>query len=181
MTRRNLLLIVLLISIGANLFFIGGITYRSLSLQQARDGRPLPPNLGWLVRDLSEERRAELDAILRSSAEDVRPMRGEIFAAQRTVNELMSAEPFDAEALQSAFAELRAASDRYQETTQSQITAILEQLTPEERSVAREFVRQLGPRDGQPGSGRRPAPSGGLTPGFGRPPPPDRADQEPPQ
>ena len=181
MTRRNLLLIVLLISVGANLFFIGGITYRSLSLEQARDGRPLPPNLGWLVRDLSDQRRAELDEIIRSSAEDVRPMRREIFAAQRTVNELMSAEPFDAAALQSAFAELRAVSDRYQEITQSQITAILEQLTPEERSAAREFVRQLGPRDGRSGLGRRPLPQGGLPPGFGRPPLPDRADQEPQQ
>ena len=181
MTRRNLLLIVLLISVGANLFFIGGITYRTLSMQQARDGRPLPPNLGWLVHDLSEERRAELSDILRSSAEDVRPMRNQIFAAQRTVNELMSAEPFDADALLNAFAELRSASDRYQETTQSQIAAILEQLTPEERFAAQEFVRQLGPRDGRSGPGRRPPPPGGLSPGFGRPPPPDRANQEPPQ
>lgn len=178
MTRRNLLLIVLLISVGANLFFIGGISYRTLTMNQVRDARPLPPNLGWLVRDLSEERRAELDDIIRSSAADVRPMRNEIFTAQRTVNELMSAEPFDADALRSAFAELRSASNRYQERTQSQIAAILERLTPEERFAAQEFVRQLGPRDARPGPGRRP--SGGLPPGFGQPPP-DRINQEPPQ
>jgi len=177
MTRRNLLLIVVLISVAANLFFIGGISYRTLSINQARDARPLPPNLGWLVRDLSEERRAELSGILRSAATEVRPLRDEIFSAQRRVNELMSAEPFEADALQDAFAQLRSASERYQEATQSQTVTILEQLTDQERRAAQEFVRQRGQRDGRPG----PGPGGRPPPDFGRSPPPDRPPQEPPQ
>lgn len=178
MTRRNLLLIVLLISVGANLFFVGGISYRMLSINQATDGRPLPPNLGWLVRDLSEERRSELEEVLRAGAREVRPLREEILSAQRSVNGLMSAEPFDANALQNAFAELRVASERYQAATQSQTVAILEQLTDEERLAAQQFVRQRSPRDGRPGPGPggRPPPSG-----FDRPPPSDRPPQEPPQ
>ncbi len=184
MTRRNFLLAILLVSVAANLFFIGGIGYRTISIKQAREGRPLPPNLGWLVRDLSPERRSELDADLRASSNEVRPLRDEIMAAQRRVNTLMTAEPFDAAALATAFADLRAASDRYQEVTQSQTIAILEQLTQEERIAAQDFVRQRGPRDGRPG----PGPGGRRPPGFpgagpGRPPlpPPDRDPQDPPQ
>ena len=181
MTRRNLLLAILLVSVAANLFFIGAIGYRSINLSQARESRPLPPNLGWLVHDLSTERRAELEGLLRAGAEDIQPLRREIFEAQNRVGELMSAEPFDGVALQQAFAELRDISDRYQEATQNQTVSILEQLTPEERQAARDFVRQRGPRDGRPGDGR-PGPGG-------RPPPPPGAGplpgplpgQEPPQ
>lgn len=182
MTRRNFILALLLVSVGVNLFLIGGISYRTVSIKQERDGRPLPPNLGWLVRDLSEERRSELDADLRASSEEVRPIRDEILAAQRRVNELLVAEPFDGAALESAFAELRAASDRYQAVTQSQTIAILEQLTQEERIAAQEFIGQRGRRDGRPGPGRRPPPGfPGAGPGNPPLPPADRDPQEPPQ
>ena len=182
MTRRNLLLAILLVSVAANLFFVGAIGYRALSFSMAREGRPLPPNLGWLVRDLSAERRAELEDFLIAGAENIQPLRREIFEAQNRVGELMSAEPFDAAALQQAFADLRAVSDRYQEATQSQTVSILEQFTPEERQAARDFVRQRGPREGRPGDGRpgpggRPPPPPGSGPLPGLPPP----NQEPPQ
>jgi len=170
MTRRKLLLAFLLLSLGANLFLIGGISYRTLSMQQGRDGRPLPPNLGWLVRDLSEERRAELDTILRTGSEQIEPLRQEIYRAQVLVNELMSAEPFDAEALEEAFAELRAVSNRYQEITQTQTVSILEQMTVEERETARDYVSERGRRDGRPGPGA--GPGGRPPPPPGMPPPP---------
>lgn len=178
MTRRNILLAILLVSVAANLVFIGGIGYRTLSINQARASRPVPPNLGWLVEDLSAERRAELRANLRASSEEVRPLRDEIEDAQRVVNSLMTAEPFDAAALQSAFAQLRAVSERYQEATQSQTIAILEQLTHEERLAAESFILRQGPRGARRGSGPGAGPGGrppprGLPPGSGRPPPRD--------
>lgn len=163
MTRRNLLLTILLVSVAANMFFLGAFSYRAMTTTQAREARPLPPNLGWLVRDLSEDRRAELIDSLRTGAEDIQPLRRQLFAAQNRVGELMSAEPFDGDALLQAFSNLRAASDRYQEATQAQTVAILEELTPQERQAARDFVQQRGPGDGRPGDGR---------PGPGRRPPP---------
>lgn len=159
MIKRNLLTIALLLSLAANLFFIGGIGMRMLRVQDIRDARPLPPNLGWIIRDLDEDRRAELADEFRSVAEEIAPLRREILNAQRRVNSLITAEPFDADALSAAFADLRAASDHYQQVTQDQTSNILAQLTAAEREAARDFLRRRGPRDGMrdgPRDGPRP-------------------------
>ena len=60
MTKNKFLLLGLLLSISINLFFVGGIAYRIADFQGERSGRPLPPNVGWIVRDLEESRRSEL-------------------------------------------------------------------------------------------------------------------------
>jgi uncharacterized membrane protein len=154
------MLAALLVSVALNLFLLGGLGMRMLRMEDFREARPLPPNLGWIVRDLSESRRAELGDSIRARAEQINPLRAAIFAAQRRVNELMVADEFDPEALEQAFADLRAASDRYQQATQEQTVAIFAQLTPEERQSAREFVQRRGPRDAAsgPGSSRPPRP-----------------------
>ena len=148
MNRRRLLLLALFVSIAVNLFFIGGVGYRMARFEDRGGARPLPPNLGWIVRDLPDQRREQLADEIRDGAERIRPLRRAVFASQRRVNELMAATEFDAEALQAAFAELRQASDRYQQATQDQTVAILAELTPEERQSAREFVRRRGTREG---------------------------------
>ena len=159
MTRRRWLLLALFVSVAVNLFFIGGVGYRMAQFQERREARPLPPNLGWIVRDLTAERRAELADELRTGAEQIRPLRRAVFASQRQVSELMAAPDFDASALQQAFTNLREASNRYQQATQAQTIAILAKLTPEERQSAREFVRRRGTRDSVGGPGR-PGPPG---------------------
>lgn len=154
MIRRRLLLLALFLSVAVNLFFIGGVGYRMVQMSERREARPLPPNLGWIVRDLSDNRREQLSDELRASAAQILPLRRAVFASQRRVNELMAAADFDAAALQQAFAELREASNRYQQATQEQTVIILAELTPEERQSARDFVRRRGTRDGSDGPGR---------------------------
>ena len=173
MNRQKLLSVALLVSIAANLFLIGGITYRVLSFREMPDARPLPPNVGWLVRDLSEERRAELAPILRETGEQIRPTRREMFRAMSRVNQLMAANEFDSSALAEAFAELRSANDRYQTLSHQQTVSILAQLTDAERQAAREFVRRRGPRDGRDRD-RDGEPR--FRPDGNRPPPPPRPD-----
>ncbi|MEX0962698.1 MAG: periplasmic heavy metal sensor [Pseudohongiellaceae bacterium] len=151
MTKNRLLLLGLLVSISINLFFVGGIAYRVGNFNDERSGRPLPPNVGWIVRDLDEQRRSELEPQLRESFEQIRPIRREMIDAQRQVNALMSAQPFDAEALSEAFATLRAASIRYQELSHAQTSSIFGQLSEQERQAALEFVKRRGPRDGRDG------------------------------
>lgn len=163
MTRRRWLLLALCVSVAINLFFIGGVGYRMAQFQDRREARPLPPNLGWIVRDLSTERRAELADELRAGAEQIMPLRREVFLSQRQVSELMAAPEFNASALQQAFTNLREASNRYQQATQAQTIAILAELTPKERQSAREFVRRRGTRDSVSGPGR-PGPPGNLPP-----------------
>lgn len=149
MTKNKILLLGLLVSISINLFFVGGIAYRVANFQDERSGRPLPPNVGWVVRDLEESRRSELEPQLRASYEEIEPIRQEMMNAQRQVNELMSAQPFDGNALNSRFAKLREASIRYQALSHEQTSEILGLLSEDERQAVLEFVQRRGPRDGR--------------------------------
>jgi uncharacterized membrane protein len=177
MTKKRILLIILLFSISINLFFVGGIAYRVANFDDERFGRPLPPNVGWVVRDLEESRRSELEPQLRESFTEIFPIRREMMTAQRQVNDLMSAQPFDANALNVAFASLREANIRYQALSHDQTSDILGLLSEEERQAALEFVQRRGPRDGRDGFRGR---DGG--PGFRRPGGPDgkRSPPSPP-
>ncbi|PCJ22468.1 MAG: hypothetical protein COA96_14400 [SAR86 cluster bacterium] len=176
MNKNNFVILGLLISIAINLFFVGGIAYRFSNFKTGFMGRPLPPNVGWIVRDLSEERRTQLSPLLQQSFDATRSIRGEMFTTQRRVNELMSAQPFDGAALNQAFTELRDANLRYQSLSHEQTSLILNELSEEERQTALEFIERRGPRDGRDGfrgmehgpnfGGRRFSGSGGP----GRPP-----------
>ena len=180
MTKNKLLLVILLLSIAINLFFVGGIAYRVANFQDERSGRPLPPYVGWMVRDLEETRRSELEPQLRASLEVIGPIRREMMGAQRRANELMAAQPFDANALTAAFAELREINMRYQALSHEQTSEILELLTEEERQAALEFVQRRGPRDGRDGFRGRDGDPGSRGPreaGDPPPPTPQGADQ----
>tara|TARA_B110000091_G_C13595098_1_gene382240 strand:+ start:171 stop:722 length:552 start_codon:yes stop_codon:yes gene_type:complete len=174
MTKNKFLLLGLLLSISINLFFVGGIAYRIADFQGERPGRPLPPNVGWIVRDLEESRRSELEPQLRQSVEATFLIRREMMNAQRQVNELMSAQPFDGDALNAAFADLRDASIRYQALSHDQTSDILALLSEEERQAAMEFVQRRGPRDGRDGFRGRDGGPGFRGPGrpVGQRPPP---------
>jgi uncharacterized membrane protein len=151
MNRKQILNGVLLLSLTINLIFIGGMATRYFSMEDRAGSRPLPPNVGWIVRDLSEERRQELAPVLRQSFEESMPVRREMFAAQRRVNRLMSAQPFDDAALELAFQQLRELNIGYQQLSHQQTGIILNELSDEERRAAMEFVQRRGPRDGRDG------------------------------
>ena len=182
MSRNRLIISGLVISVAINLVLIGGIGYRASSIRDFSP-RPFPPNVGWVVRDLSEERRSELEPMLRESYDEIRPMRGEMFAAQSRINELMASQSFDAEALNQAFAELRDVSERYQALSHQQTISILNELSEEERQMAMEFVQRRGPREGRgrfrgQDGGPRFGPNGRPgRPPFSPPSPTDDPDQ----
>lgn len=160
MKRQSLITAALLVSIAANLFFIGGISYRLLTVRDLGDARPLPPNVGWILRDLTEERRAELANRIEAGDTQIRALRREMFAAQRRVNESMTAAEFSPGQLAAALAELREIADRYQRLSHEQTVAIFAQLTAAERQGAMEFLSRIRPsRRGAPGAGgNRPPP-----------------------
>ena len=180
MNRSQVILSILLLSLAVNLIFIGGIAYRASNFRGMAP-RPFPPNISWTVRDLSEARQTELAPMLEQSNEQIRPMRAEMFTSQRRVNELMASDSFDAEALNQAFNELRAASNRYQQLSHQQTITLLSELSEEERRTAQEFVQRRGPRGDRDGRRGRGGPDGrpfaGGTGGPGgpgaRPPPQD--------
>ncbi len=135
--RRRLMTWLMVISLGFNLLVVGGITARIMSHSE---GRPIPPNLSWILDELGEETRAALRPQMREFGEIMWPLRGAMFRAQRRVNQLMIEEPMDKEAIALAFDELRKASLEYQETTHAQTIAIFDLLTEEQRKLALSFM-----------------------------------------
>ena len=135
--RRRLMTWLMVVSLGFNLLVVGGITARVMIHSE---GRPIPPNLSWILDELGEETRTALRPQLREFGEIMWPLRGELFRAQRKVNELMIEEPMDKEAIALAFDELRKASLEYQETTHAQTIEIFELLTAEQRELALSFM-----------------------------------------
>lgn len=193
MSKHRLLIIGLILSVGINLFLLGGIGMRMRAVEDFREARPFPPNIGWIVRDLSEDRQAELGSVLQPLGEEISPLRRAMFDAQRRVNQLMTAEDYQAAALETAFANLRAASEAYTSLSHQQTVTVLNLLTEEERQAAVEFVQRRGPRDGRDGARRSRSdgagfpppggPDGRSGPDGGRPPPPnggpDRSNRSP--
>lgn len=159
---RRRLTIALALSLGLNLFLVGGMAIRAYQLNTAGElsGRPLPPNLGWLISDLEPARQEEMRAKLHDRAMEGRSARIGMFKAQRNVNNLMAAQPFDHEALTTAFANLRAAAAEYQRISHAQTADALSQLSPEERIAALKFLERRGPRESRSirNGERRPSP-----------------------
>ncbi len=169
MNKRNLLAIALLASLALNLLLLGGIGWRMADRRDYTQSL-LPPNTGWLLRDLSAERRAELEPAARERYQAVWPARREMRRAQRRVRQLISAEAFDREALAAEFARLRELNAAYQALSHGQMLETLERLTPEERLAATEFVRRGGPPRADHDGPR----------GRDLPPRPPEAEPEPP-
>ena len=185
MSKRNLLIAGLFVSLGINLFLLGAIGSRLGNIRNFREARPLPPNLSWIIRDLDETRQQELVSLIQPLADEIVPLRLAMLQAQREVNSLMSASDFDADSLNAAFADLRAASEAYGAISHQQTITILNELTEEELQAATDFVRRRGPRDGFGGFDR----TGGPGQNGFRPPRPDgfrngdrppRGDRPPP-
>jgi uncharacterized membrane protein len=151
LNRRRGLIVALLISIAINLFLVGGVAYRFYLINsEASIGRPLPPNISWLIRDLTPERQEELRAGLRERGMQGRAARIRLFEAQSESNRVMTQDPFDEEALVAALAELRDAANDYQRLSHLQAVETLSELSAKERRNAVEFINRRGPRDGRP-------------------------------
>jgi uncharacterized membrane protein len=183
MRKNHLIIFGLVVSVAANLFFVGGIAVQMLG-QNDSQFRPFPPNIAWIVRDLSAQRRTELTPIIETNSEVIRPLRVAIFETQGRVNRLMSEQSLDVDAISQAFAEMRAANVRYQEVSHQQSVSLMAQLSESEREQALQFLDRRGPKDGVRrgfGSPRermarrmRWGREGGFEPrsGFNPPPPP---------
>ncbi|MCB1648536.1 MAG: periplasmic heavy metal sensor [Pseudomonadales bacterium] len=140
LNRRRIINVVLVVSLALNLFVFGGMAARMMSFHN--NGRPIPPNLNWVIRQLDEDTRANLQSTLDRYGEETGPVRHALFLAQRKVNELLIQNPLDTEAIEAAFAALRAAGEEYQELSHRQTLALFTQLSPQEREEAMRFIQE---------------------------------------
>lgn len=148
--KRQALLWTLAASLAQNLFFVGAIGARMLD---RRDRPSTPPSLGWILRDLEPQLQASLRPQLQQYGESLRPVRGQMFRAQREVNQLLTQDPLDDDAIRAAFDELRQINQRYQQMSHEQTLSVIGQLAPEQRS--RVFRFMSGRRNPMEGGGHR--------------------------
>ncbi|MEM1401171.1 MAG: periplasmic heavy metal sensor [Pseudomonadota bacterium] len=147
--RRRWLFGLLAVSIAINLFFAGLVAGR---LVGGRDGLPPgPPPLvqgpGRVFEGLGIDYRGRALRHLEGKSGELRAHTKDLMAARRAVAEALVAEPFDREALDEAFAMLRAVSETTQAALHGVIADAAGDLPAEERGV---LLRGFGGHRGGP-------------------------------
>ena len=136
--KKNRVVIILLIcSLALNLLFIGGLIGRSVF-----GGPPghLPNHMGWMLRNLSDEKRKELRPQLKERSGSLRTVRQEMRQARQRLSAAIREEPLDERALQLALKDLRSASNKFQVVTHENMSTILKEMSLEDREKALKFL-----------------------------------------
>ena len=136
--KKNRVVIILLIcSLALNLLFIGGLIGRSIF-----GGPPghLPNHMGWMLRNLSDEKRKELRPQLKERSGSLRTVRQEMRDARQRLASAIMEEPLDEKALNLALKDLRSASNKFQVVTHENMSTILKEMKLEDREKALKFL-----------------------------------------
>ena len=136
--KKNRVVIILLIcSLALNLLFIGGLIGRSVF-----GGPPghLPNHMGWMLRNLSDEKRKQLRPQLKERSGSLRTVRQEMRDARQRLSSAIMEEPLDEKALNLALKDLRSASNKFQVVTHENMSTILKEMELEDREKALKFL-----------------------------------------
>jgi uncharacterized membrane protein len=179
MPSSKWLIAVLVISLGANLVLAGFLIGRTTSNVAPTRMGPDPAAIYFrMLGYLPEQRREELMPIVRRHLDEVRPeIRATRVQLQR-MNRALTAEPFDAAALEAEMAELRRLHARTQAESHRSFVQLVAEMTPEERAGLAEAFRRGPP--GRRGEGTLNGPRGGerFQPQQAEQTPPAEADGE---
>jgi uncharacterized membrane protein len=162
----------LVVSLVANLLLVGFVAGRMSGFAPPPGFGP-DPTVGFfrMLGFLSEERRATIAPDLRKQMHQIVPVLRKIRGDQRDVFEALTADPFDAAALEAALADLRANLTATQIASHAAFVEMVRALTPDEReALARAMRRPSRHRMGDSERGER-APLG-MHPGRSRSEPP---------
>lgn len=170
------------LSLFLNIVLVTVIVLGAWRVMQWRDG-PIGMGMGlWMPRQvehaLPEGARQKVKAIREAHADEFKTLFGGVREAREGIRTAIDAEPFSAEALRSALAEMRRADNALADTTSKMVVEIASVLTPEERKQVRDAFRE-NMRKGRRGGDGPPGPPPGVGDGMGPPPPPD-CDLPPP-
>lgn len=129
-------------------------------------GRDHMPSPRHVRRVLGEERADVVEAVMKRHRPDIRATFPPLREARRAAHAAIAADPFDAAALERAFAELRARDADSKTAIQAMLVELMAQLTPAERakvvdSMPKRERRRGGDasREGRRDGGRRGAES----------------------
>lgn len=139
----------LIASILVNVLLIGLIAGHQLGSKPGRGGSDGPggpggpPEMrmaGAIVESAAPEDRAAIRRAFAQALRQSRPLREARDVARRAVGEAISAEPYDAAAVDAAFAELRAADDALRAGVQSVLAVQLGEVSAEQRAALAETL-----------------------------------------
>lgn len=169
MTHNKWLIVSLVVSLAVNFALAGFFIGRASNLDLHR---PLmDPTLGFsrVLRQLPDERRAELRPLIRRHFRGMRPSLGGIRKAQSELNEALTADPFDAPRLADALEQFREHLADNQTASHNSLVALVAALKPGERRVLVESMRRgmFDHRDHRQAPPRRPPPT--APPGLEEP------------
>jgi uncharacterized membrane protein len=139
MSARRWLIIGLTASVALNLLLVGFLIGRV-------SGMPRPvafqantqASIGWMMRNLPEERREVLRDDAREHFRGVRPELRALREAQKRLFAILSADELDQDALNDVLAELRTRSDAIQAANLALLEHLAGKVTPEERRMLAE-------------------------------------------
>lgn len=165
----------LIVSLVVNLLLVGMIIGR-LSGFGPPPGMGPDPTAGFfrVLGFLSDERRAAITPELRQKMGNVMPVLRKLRHDQHEVFEALTAEPFDANALSQALADLRTNLTMAQVASHQSFVAMAKSLTPDERRALVSALRRPPHMLRPPGSShRREQPPFGMHPRSGGLEPPE--------
>lgn len=145
--------IVLVVSLGLNLVFVGLVVARLAFV-------PGEPPLLWAVKNLDQGTRERIRPLLREQFRETRALRAQLRTTEQNLRDIMRAEPFDEKAAAGALAELRQVTGQFQLQMHETALKLLADLPPEEREKV--AGRLLRPRRAEgPPRMQRPDPGSG--------------------
>ena len=118
--------VVLVLSLGLNLLVLGAVLGHAWRGGFDRG----PPPLAWGLRTLSPEARAQVMPRLRENLQESRAQRRALRQAGEAVEAAVGREPFDRPGLTEALAELRGATNAYQQQMHERALDVLAELSP---------------------------------------------------
>ncbi|WP_028794835.1 periplasmic heavy metal sensor [Thalassobaculum salexigens] len=155
MTRTRWLILLLLASLGVNLF-IGGLAIGRW-VDHGWGGRggpghfagPPPPDgpgPRWLRRMVGEDGIDTVRTVWQRHETTIDPLRRDADAARSAVADTLSADPFVRADYEAALGRMRAARDRMETAVHAAITDVVTSMTPEQRHAFAERARAWADR-----------------------------------
>ncbi len=163
MTRSNLLLAALVVSVAINLL-VAGIVIGRGGIRPP----PGPSPAEWMAGNLDQETRQKVRQRMARQASDVRPIRQELRRAMGELRTAVQAEEYDPQAMDDALTRMREARGRYERFFHDNLVELSGELNKAQRIALLRTALQRGMtsggRYGKPGGRARSPDSGASTP-----------------
>ena len=133
--RKNFLVLLLILSTGLNLLFVGIVIGRYVFEMTPERG-----HFKWISREVSDSTRSKLRLNIREQMQKTLPARIELRKAQQQVKSAIATDDYQKSDVVEGLANVRKASFELQSFMHAQMVDNLQELSPEERRIVVSFM-----------------------------------------